>query len=241
MFKKLQRHINLNLFGGFMEYIIAIVLGYLLGCSNMAFYISKFKKIDLRKEGSGNLGTSNTVTEVGFKAGLLVFFHDVFKAVIAILLMKLIFPDAELSHYVAGFAAILGHIFPFYTKFKGGKGFATYVGVVYALHPIFALCITPVIIGIILFTDYIIAGTFGTAIAFSIYIFAVGNWEAGILSLVILLVIVFKHIDNFKRIFNGTEKGVMAGLRGKKKQPEINETLTPAPSESENEEEKTGE
>ncbi len=214
-----------------MEYAIAIIVGYLLGCSNMAFYISKLKKIDLRKKGSGNLGTSNTVTEVGLKAGLLVFFHDAFKAVIAVLLMKLIFPDTELCHYVAGFAAILGHIFPFYTKFKGGKGFATYVGATYTLHPLFALCITPVIIGIILFTDYIIAGTFGTAIAVSIFLFAIGKWEAGFLSLVVLLVMIFKHLDNFKRILKGTEKGVLAGLRGKKKPSEESETLNPAPSE----------
>lgn len=225
-----------------MEFFIAVLVGYFLGCSNMAFYISKLKKIDLRKKGSGNLGASNTVTEIGLKAGLLVFFHDAFKGVIPVLFMRLLFPNVELCHYVAGFAAILGHIFPFYTKFKGGKGFATYVGVTYALHPIFALCITPVIIAIILFTDYIIAGTFGTAIAVSAYIFIIGDHYAGLCSLIILAVMVFKHIDNFKRILKGTEKGVLEGLRGKKNPPEQgeneipqnDETLEPAPVEQQN-------
>lgn len=212
-----------------MEYILAIVIGYLLGCSNMAFYVSKFKKIDLRKEGSGNLGTSNTVTEVGLKAGLLVFFHDVFKAVIAVLLMKLLFPDKFFAHYVTGFAVVLGHIFPFYTKFKGGKGFAPYIGVVYTLHPIFALCATPVVIALILFTDYIIAGTFSVAIGFAAFLFIIGKWEAGLLSLVILVIMIFKHIGNFKRILAGTEKGVMASFKKKKpdQTPDSNSAETP--------------
>ena len=86
-----------------MEYILAVIIGYLFGCSSMALYVSKFKKIDLTKEGSGALTTSNTVTQVGFKIGLLVFFHDVFKAVFAILIMRLIYPDAIISHWLAGF------------------------------------------------------------------------------------------------------------------------------------------
>jgi len=199
-----------------MEYALAVLIGYLFGCSNMAYYLSKFKKIDLGKAGSGNLGTSNTVTEVGLKAGLLVFFHDVFKAVIAILLAQLLFADVEFIGHVAGFACILGHIFPFYNKFKGGKGFATYVGVVYTLEPILALILTPIVIAIILFTDYIISGSFAVAIAFSIFLFAFGQWQAGILSVIVLIVMIFKHLGNFKRILNGTEKSVLEGLIKKK-------------------------
>ena len=198
-----------------MEYILGIIIGYLFGCSNMAFYVSKIKKIDLTKEGSGNLGTSNTVTQVGLKAGLLVFFHDVFKAVIAILLMKLIYPDATLAHWVTGFAVVMGHIFPFYNKFKGGKGHAAYIGVIYALAPLYALCATPIVIALILLTDYIIVGSFATAIAITIYLFFTQQWVAGVLSLVLLTVMIFKHIENFKRIFNGTEKRVLASLKKK--------------------------
>ncbi len=217
-----------------MEYILAIVIGYLLGCSNMAYYVSKLKKVDLQKTGSGNLGTSNTVTEVGFKAGLLVFFHDVFKTVIAILLMKLIFPNAEFVHYVTGFAAVLGHIFPFYTKFKGGKGFAPLIGMVYTMHPIFALCATPVVIALILFTNYIIAGTFSVAIGFATFLFILGRWEAGLLSLVVLVVMIFKHISNFKHILNGTEKGVLEGLKGKKKPTQEPDPAPTEPNDEQN-------
>jgi glycerol-3-phosphate acyltransferase PlsY len=215
-----------------MEYILGIIIGYLLGCSNMAFYVSKFKKIDLRKEGSGNLGTSNTVTEIGLKAGLLVFFHDAFKAVIAILLMKLLYPNAQLAHYVTGVAVIIGHIFPFYTKFKGGKGFASYIGMIYTLHPIFALCATPIVIGLILFTDYMVVGTFSVAIGFMAFLFIIGKWEAGLLSLVVFALMFIKHIENFKRIIAGTEKGVMEGLTKKKSK----QNLDPTPTENPNQE-----
>ncbi len=206
-----------------MEYILAIVIGYLFGCSNMAFYVSKFKKINLNKEGTGALTTSNTVTRIGWKAGLLVFFHDVFKAVFAILLMKLLFPATTLAHWLTGFAVVLGHIFPFYNKFKGGKGHAAYVGVIYTMAPLYALCMTPVVIGVIFLTNYIIFGSLTTSIAITVYLFCTGQWLAGIFSLVVLGVIIFKHIENIKRITKGTEKKFLDAFKKKKSNDEPNE------------------
>jgi glycerol-3-phosphate acyltransferase PlsY len=212
-----------------MEYILAVVIGYLFGCSSMALYVSKFKKVDLTKEGSGALTTSNTVTQVGFKIGLLVFFHDVFKAVFAILIMRLIYPDAIISHWLAGFCAVLGHIFPFYNKFKGGKGHASCVGVIYTMAPLYALIMTPVVIAVIFLTDYIALGGFATAIAITAYLFCTGQWIAGIFSLVVLAIIVLKHIENLKRIKNGTEKKVSTLY--KKKKPTDEQKTTDEPKE----------
>ena len=212
-----------------MEYLLAVVIGYLFGCSSMALYVSKFKKVDLTKEGSGALTTSNTVTQVGFKLGLLVFFHDVFKTVFAILIMRLIYPDATIAHWLAGFCTVLGHIFPFYNKFKGGKGHACCVGVIYTMAPLYALIMTPVVIAVILLTDYIVFGGFATASAITVYLFCTEQWLAGIFSLVLLAVIVLKHIENLKRIKNGTEKKVSALY--KKKKPTDEQKTTDEPKE----------
>lgn len=96
-------------------------------------HLSKMKKTDLRKGGSGNLGTSNAVIMLGAKAGIIVFLHDMLKAVIACLLCRWLFPDITYGAMVASVTAIFGHMYPFYLKFKGGKGFATYIGMVAAI------------------------------------------------------------------------------------------------------------
>ena len=113
-----------------MQYLIAVLLGYILGSSNMAFYIAKGKKADLTAAGSGNLGASNATILLGWKAGILVGIHDIGKAALAVILARLLFPEAEYIGAAAGIAGVLGHIFPFWLKFKGGKGFASFVGMV---------------------------------------------------------------------------------------------------------------
>ena len=111
-----------------MGYLIAAVLGYLLGTSNMALYLSKIKKVDPRSGGSGNLGASNAMILMGWKAGILVGIHDIAKAALCVFLAKYLFPELIHVGAVAGVACVVGHVFPFYLKFRGGKGFASYVG-----------------------------------------------------------------------------------------------------------------
>jgi glycerol-3-phosphate acyltransferase PlsY len=188
----------------------------------MAFYISKFKKIDLNKAGTGALTTSNTVTQVGWKAGLLVFFHDAFKAVFAILLIKLIYPSETLVHWIAGFSAVLGHIFPFYNKFKGGKRHATYIGVIFTMAPLYALSITPIVIATILISNYIIFGSLTTTVAITAYLLFTKQWLAAILSLIPFAVIILKHLDNIKRIIKGTEKKFLTSFNKKDKNDYLN-------------------
>ena len=111
-----------------MGYVIASLLGYLLGCSNLAYFISLARKYDIRRSGTGNLGASNATVLFGWKAGVAVAVHDAGKALLAVLLTKLLFPDLEYAGAAAGVAAVLGHNFPFYLNFKGGKGTASFVG-----------------------------------------------------------------------------------------------------------------
>ena len=124
-----------------MKYILITLIGYLLGCSNMAFYISRRKHADLRSSGTGNLGASNAVALLGWKAGILTAVHDVGKAFLAVLLAKWLFPELMYAGASAGVACVLGHIFPFWLKFRGGKGFASYWGMTLALNWKLALVI----------------------------------------------------------------------------------------------------
>ena len=124
-----------------MAYFIVILVGYLLGSSSMSYYISQFKKVEIRDKGSKNLGASNTMMVLGWKYGLLVGIHDIGKSILAVVLAKHFFPDLELVGFLAGVASVLGHIYPFYLKFKGGKGFASYFGMTLALNWKLALII----------------------------------------------------------------------------------------------------
>ena len=199
-----------------MEYILIAFLGYLAGCSNMAFYLSKLKGIDLKKEGTGNLGASNALTIMGKKAGILVGIHDILKATLIVLLIQYLFPDLAYASLLAGACCILGHIFPFYLHFKGGKGFASYIGMSFALDWKFTLILIGIIILVVLLTSYIVAGTTSTMVLVPIIIGYLQNGYIGLLILCIpSIIMIFKHIENYKRILNGTEIGVWSSLKGK--------------------------
>ena len=94
-----------------MAYAIAIILGYFLGCSNMAYYLAKGRKADLTKAGSGNLGASNATALLGWWAGILVAAHDIGKSALAVILARMLFPQLPHIGAVAGVASVVGHIF----------------------------------------------------------------------------------------------------------------------------------
>ena len=198
-----------------MTYIAALLLGYLLGSSNMAKYLALAKKVDLRAAGSGNLGASNAAILMGWGAGVAVALHDAGKAFAAVLLAKLLFPGTAYIGAVAGVAAVLGHIFPFYLKFRGGKGFAPYLGMTIALNWKFALVLLAAVLVITLITDYIVIGTFTTITAVPLYMGITGRslLLAGIL-LVASAVILYKHRENITRLRAGTEIGLRSTAKG---------------------------
>ena len=104
-----------------IRYILVILLSYVLGCSNMALYLSKLRGVDMRKGGSGNLGASNAMILMGWKAGIIVAVHDIGKAVVAVVLAKHFCPSLPLIGAAAGVACVLGHMFPFYLRFRGAR------------------------------------------------------------------------------------------------------------------------
>ena len=198
-----------------MGYVIVILAAYLLGCSNMAVYLAKLKNVDLTK-GSGNPGTSNATILMGWNAGVIVGIHDIGKAALAVILAELIFPDLKYVGAAAGVACILGHIFPFYLGFRGGKGFASYLGMTLALNWKFALIIL-IIVGIVtVVTDYIVVGTVTTVVLVPVVMGILT--QSAILAIILCaatVVILYKHRENFARLRNGTEIGLRSAAKGK--------------------------
>ena len=201
-----------------MRYILPVLLGYLLGCSHMAYYIGKLKKLDIRSAGSGNLGASNATVLFGWGSGVMVAVHDIGKAFAAVLLAKWLFPDLEYAGAAAGVACVLGHIFPFYLKFKGGKGLASYYGMIIALDWKLALLAGIVIVLATVITDFISVGALSVIFLVPLYAGIVGrDWLlAGILC-VGTAVMFLKHWENIVRISNHTEIGLRSTARGEKR------------------------
>lgn len=197
-----------------MTYFIIILIGYLIGTSNMATYLATLKKVDLRAGGSGNPGASNAMILMGWKAGILVGLHDIGKAAAAVLLARYLFPETVLAGVVAGVACVFGHMFPFYLRFRGGKGFASYLGMTLALHWKFALVLLLAVAVITLVTDYIVLGTMTTVISLPIYCAITQNLLAALILSAASLVIIYRHHDNLVRICRGTEIGLRSAHRG---------------------------
>lgn len=198
----------------FSVYPLVALLGYLLGASNMAFYLAKLRHVDLSAGGTGNPGASNTLILMGWRAGVLVGVHDIGKAVLAVWLAKLLFPDAALSGVVAGVACVLGHMYPFYTHFRGGKGFASYLGMTLALDWKFALGLLAAVVVLLLVTDYIVVGTMTTVISFPIYCALTQRLAMALILCVASAAMIWKHRENLVRIVNGTEIGFRSAGRG---------------------------
>ena len=189
-----------------MKYVIVIVLSYLLGCSNMAIYIAKMKKVDLSAGGSGNPGASNAVILMGWGAGVLTALHDIGKSALAVVLARLVFPELLYIGAAAGVASVLGHIYPFWMRFKGGKGFASYLGMTIALHWKFAIAVLLLVVVVTWITDYIVAATTTTIILVPIGIgLLTQSFLIPLILLVASLVIAWKHRENYVRMYKGTE------------------------------------
>lgn len=122
-----------------MARLVCLIVGYIFGTFQTAFFYGKLHGIDIREHGSGNSGTTNTLRVLGTKAGLIVFAGDMLKSIIAIVIMRAVFKDSQgdilpLLTLYTGAGCVLGHNFPFYMRFKGGKGIATTGGMMIAAH-----------------------------------------------------------------------------------------------------------
>jgi len=197
-----------------LSYVLIVLLAYLIGCSSMALYLSKYKGVDLRASGSKNLGASNAMVTMGWRFGLIVGIHDIGKAVLAVVLAKYLGQGLPLIGAAAGVACVLGHMFPFYLRFRGGKGFASYLGMTLALNWKFALIVMLIVVLVTLISDYIVVGTVTTVLIVPAYM----GYTQGLLLSAILCIatvaILFKHRENYLRIYRGTEIGLRRANRG---------------------------
>ena len=198
-----------------LKYLLVILLAYVIGSSSMSYYLAKMNKVDLRSKGSKNLGASNAMILMGWKAGVLVGIHDIGKSALAVILANALFPNLPYIGAIAGVASVLGHIFPFYLRFKGGKGFASFIGMALALNWKFTLILLVVLVLVTLITDYIVVGTVTIITSFPIYMgFDSRGYITPLILLIATAVIIYKHRENFVRIYKGTEIGFRSANRG---------------------------
>ena len=206
---------SLDWINQFSVYPLIALIGYVIGTSNMAIYLAKLKGVDLAHAGgTGNPGASNALILMGWRAGVLVGAHDIGKAVLAVWLAGVLFPEVALSGAVAGVACVIGHMFPFYMHFRGGKGFAAYLGMTLALNWKFALGLLIAIALLVLVTDYIVVGTMTTVVSFPAYCAATHHYVMALLLCVASAIMIYKHRSNLVRIANGTEIGLRSAGRG---------------------------
>ena len=202
-----------------VECAIVAIIAYLIGSINFSVILSKkMAGFDVREKGSGNAGTTNMLRSVGKKAAAITLVCDILKGVIAILiamLMNKIFPNSNgaLLVQIAGVAVILGHTFPIFFKFKGGKGVATSLGVLIMSNwQIGLICLVFALILIIL-TQMVSVGSIAAAILYPVLTIFIpqnyiipGNYI--IYSIVLAVIIVFNHRENVKRLLTGTENRI---------------------------------
>ncbi|MEA5018668.1 MAG: glycerol-3-phosphate 1-O-acyltransferase PlsY [Erysipelotrichaceae bacterium] len=192
-----------------MNYLISALIGYLLGSFNTAYLLSKAKGFDIRDKGTHNPGASNVTITLGWKFGIITALFDILKASLAVVIAQTIFKNVENVGLVSGIMAVFGHMYPIYLKFQGGKGFASYIGMILAIDWKFALILMVVCALITIITDYIAIATMFAVIFFPIYYYLYNDISFVFIGLVALsLLIVFKHRKNVINIINGDEIGL---------------------------------
>ena len=203
-----------------LPYIVTILGAYLIGCSNMALYLSRWKGVNLRAGGSKNLGASNAFALMGWKAGLLVAVHDIGKAVLAVELSKWIFPAVPLLGFIAGVACVLGHMFPFYLKFKGGKGVATVAAMILTLDPPCFLILAVIFLLLVAATRYVSLGSVICMMLYPIVTYKLATHGSigfpVLFSFIVAALIIFMHRGNIERLRNHTENKISFSKKDKK-------------------------
>lgn len=188
-----------------IKLIFTAIVGYLLGSLNSSLIVGRFYGVDVRKHGSGNAGTTNTLRTLGKKAALLVLLGDIVKGVLAFIAGYYIY-GGQLGGMLGGTASILGHVWPVYFGFKGGKGVLTSLAVLLLIDWPIALGLLGIFIIIVLITRFVSLGSIVAAALFPAAAIVLGrSIETIIFSGIIAVLIVVKHHSNIKRLLNGTE------------------------------------
>lgn len=206
-----------------ISYVFGLIISYLIGSIPFGYIIPIAKGIDIRKQGSGNIGATNVGRILGRKYGIIIFILDLLKGFIVVFIIPVLicgikFPTTSdnLLVILCGVCAILGHVFPIFLRFKGGKAVATSLGVFMWLSPIPIAIAFGVWILTVILSRYVSLGSMISAIVLTGGIIAFENEPFGngiyitILSIIVAILIILRHITNIQRIINGTETKVFS-------------------------------
>ncbi|NLI57621.1 MAG: glycerol-3-phosphate 1-O-acyltransferase PlsY [Clostridium sp.] len=191
--------------------ILTFLIGYFLGSINTSLIVGKFYKVDVRQHGSGNAGMTNTLRTLGKFPAILVIVGDILKGILACIIGNIILADAAGIHnnfgaMVGGLGAILGHNWPVYFDFKGGKGVLTTFAVIMTIKPLIGLILLGVFILIVFITRYVSLGSIIAAVLFPVASFLM---EKEIIFIIfagaIGLLVIVRHKSNIERLINGKE------------------------------------
>jgi glycerol-3-phosphate acyltransferase PlsY len=201
-----------------IQVLVSALIGYLFGCIQSAYLIGKLAgKLDIRDHGSGNAGASNITSTLGLKYGVIVGLVDILKGFFAVLVVSLIYPNDLSMTYLAGLMAVVGHIFPFFMKFRGGKGVATLAGMMFGIDWKLGVLFVLLVAIPALITDYIVAGSFSTFIALPIITYLLDLSVPLILfSLVLTGLCFYLHRANIQRIMAKEELKISTVIFKKK-------------------------
>lgn len=212
-----------------MERLICVLAGYVCGLFQTGYIYGRLHHIDIRKHGSGNAGTTNALRTLGWKAGVITFLGDFLKCVLAVGIAHLLYGQTHkemmpLLAMYAGMGAVLGHNFPCYLKFKGGKGIAATAGLLLAVNPKVALIAMGTFIIVVAITRYVSLGSIILVVIFAIGMIVQGEYfgttltgpeqlELYGLAVFLTVLAIYKHRENIKRLLTGTENKLSFGKK----------------------------
>ena len=189
-----------------MKYVCCVLIGYLIGTLNPAYLLARIHGFDIREQGSHNAGASNAFLLLGKLRGVFCAAFDIAKAALAVWLTGKLFPDESLIFAITASACILGHIFPFYMRFRGGKGLACLAGTILAYDlRVFGIMLACELV-VALATNYICFIPMSASVVFPfVYGYMTGDTLGVALLLVVTAVVLLRHVENIRRIRAGRE------------------------------------
>ena len=183
-----------------VKVLFCVLVGYLLGTISPSALIAKIKKTDIRKSGTKNLGAMNTLIHFGKAWGVFVMLFDITKALIAVKIAKYYVPSMVCAGFLAGGAAVIGHMFPFYMRFKGGKGLAPFAGFVLGNNPLIFFFLLIFCVTLMFIVNYSVALPFSAAVLYPFMVgYATHDVAVFLLTAVVSIVVLIKFHGNLMK------------------------------------------
>jgi len=187
-----------------MEYLLFGIIAYILGSIPTALIVGKLGyKLDIREHGSGNMGATNTFRVLGKKAGIIVTLGDILKGTVAVLIPLLL--GVDVNRLIIGFFAVIGHIYPIFAKFKGGKAVATSGGIILGIQPLLFIIIFSTFSLSLYLSKYVSLSSMITGVVTVIVSLFFRDLGLVIVTSILTIFVFYRHKENIKRIRNGTE------------------------------------